>query len=202
MSAPPLVPASTVTKLSGEIPTIQSDSGSADVYSKICIALDGHVRSVKIITASPGIASELQRSLLRWRYKPYVDDVGRPSPACSRSAFDWCSSAPIEPRGCRPRHSGGRRDDEPGILKIVDVQDTCVATWRTRVPVEIAKIDCMLAAVTSVMTAASARCWRIVASCTSARVVQTRRWSRSTRNWSPVEFVVLNPERMPHQVAA
>jgi len=41
----------------------------------------------------------------------------------------------------------------------------------------------MLAAVTSVMTAASARCWRIVAS-------------------SPVEFVVLDPERVPHQVAA
>jgi serine/threonine protein kinase len=82
LSAPPLVPASTVTKLWGEIPAIQSGSGSADVYSKICIGLDGHVTSVKIIRASAGIAAELQRTLLGWRYKPYIDDAGQPSPAC------------------------------------------------------------------------------------------------------------------------
>jgi hypothetical protein len=28
------------------------------------------------------------------------------------------------------------------------------------------------------------------------------RWNGSTRNWLPVELVVLNPERAPHQVAA
>jgi hypothetical protein len=71
-----------VTKLWGEIPAIQSGSGSADVYSKICIGLDGHVTSVKIIRASAGIAAELQRTLLGWRYKPYIDDAGQPSPAC------------------------------------------------------------------------------------------------------------------------
>jgi serine/threonine protein kinase len=81
-SAPPLVPASTVTKLSGDLPATQNASGSADVYSKICIGIDGHVSSVKIIKASAGIAAELQRTLLGWRYKPYVDASGQPSPAC------------------------------------------------------------------------------------------------------------------------
>jgi hypothetical protein len=87
LSAPPLVPASTVTKLWGEIPAIQSRSGTADVYSKICIGLDGRVTSVKIIRASAGIATELQRTLLGWRYKPYVDDAGRSSPACFAASF-------------------------------------------------------------------------------------------------------------------
>jgi serine/threonine protein kinase len=82
LSTPPLVPASTVTKLSGEVPAIQSGSGSADVYSKICIGPDGHVTSAKIIRPSAGIAAELQRTLLGWRYKPYLDDAGQPSPAC------------------------------------------------------------------------------------------------------------------------
>ena len=80
--APPLVPASTVTKLSGEVPAIQSGTGSADVYTKICIAVDGHVTSVKIIRPNAGIAAELQRALLEWRYKPYIDEAGQPSPAC------------------------------------------------------------------------------------------------------------------------
>jgi serine/threonine protein kinase len=86
-STPPLVPASTVTKLWGEIPAIQSGSGSADVYSKICIGLDGHVTSVKIVRARAGIAGELQRTLLGWRYKPYIDDAGQPSPACFALSF-------------------------------------------------------------------------------------------------------------------
>jgi serine/threonine protein kinase len=86
-SAPPLVSANTVTKLWGEIPAIQSGSGSADVYSKICIGLDGHVTSVKIIRASAGIAAELQRTLLGWRYKPYIDDAGQSSPACFAMSF-------------------------------------------------------------------------------------------------------------------
>jgi hypothetical protein len=81
-ATPPLVPASTVTKLSGEVPAIQSGTGSADVYSKICIAIDGHVTSVKIIRPSAGIVAELQRALLEWRYKPYIDESGQPSPAC------------------------------------------------------------------------------------------------------------------------
>jgi putative transposase len=35
-----------------------------------------------------------------------------------------------------------------------------------------------------------------------ARRANPERWTRSTRNWSPVELVVLNPERAPHQAAA
>jgi len=34
------------------------------------------------------------------------------------------------------------------------------------------------------------------------RRANPERWSRSTRNWLPVELVVLNPERAPHQAAA
>jgi hypothetical protein len=86
-STPPLVPASTVTKLSGEIPALQGGSGSADVYSKICIGIDGRVTSVKVVRPSVGIAAALQRTLLGWRYKPYVDDAGQPSPACFALSF-------------------------------------------------------------------------------------------------------------------
>jgi putative transposase len=35
-----------------------------------------------------------------------------------------------------------------------------------------------------------------------ARRANPERWSGSTRNWLPVELVVLNPERAPHQAAA
>jgi hypothetical protein len=76
-----------VTKLSGEIPAIERSSGSADVYSKICIGIDGHVTSVKIVRPSAGLAAELQRTLLGWRYRPYVDDAGQPSPACFAVSF-------------------------------------------------------------------------------------------------------------------
>jgi hypothetical protein len=34
------------------------------------------------------------------------------------------------------------------------------------------------------------------------RRANAERWSGSTRNWSPVELVVLNPERAPHRDAA
>lgn len=86
-STPPLVPATTVTKLSGEVPAIQSGNGSADVHSKICIGTDGHVTSAKVIRANPGLAAEIERALLGWRYKPYRDDSGQPSPACFAVSF-------------------------------------------------------------------------------------------------------------------
>ncbi|MGH9889635.1 MAG: PEGA domain-containing protein, partial [bacterium] len=83
-STPPLVPASTLTKVSGELPAIPSGSSgrALDVYSKVCIGIDGHVTSVQIIKPSAGIAIDLQRAIRGWRYKPYVDDAGQPSPAC------------------------------------------------------------------------------------------------------------------------
>jgi hypothetical protein len=40
------------------------------------------VTAVTIIKASAGVASELQSTLMTWRYKPYIDDSGHPSPAC------------------------------------------------------------------------------------------------------------------------
>jgi hypothetical protein len=94
-STPPLVPASTVTKLSGEIPALQGGSGSADVYSKICIGIDGRVTSVKVVRPSVGIAAALQRTLLGWRYKPYVDDAGQPSPACFALSFRLVFERPL-----------------------------------------------------------------------------------------------------------
>ena len=66
---------------------MQNGSGSAEVYSKICIGIDGHVTSVKIVKASASVAAELQRTLLGWRYKPYVDDAGQASPACFAVSF-------------------------------------------------------------------------------------------------------------------
>lgn len=80
-ATPPVVPVSAVKKLSGEMPAIQH-GGQASVLSKICIGLDGRVTSVRVIRASPGIAAEVERSLLRWRYQPYIDDAGQPTPAC------------------------------------------------------------------------------------------------------------------------
>jgi len=78
---PPVVPANVIAKLSGELPAIQR-GGPANVLSKICIGTDGRVTTVKVIRASPGIAAAIERSLMSWRYKPYVDDAGQPSPAC------------------------------------------------------------------------------------------------------------------------
>lgn len=86
-AAPPLVPASTVRKLSGEIPAIPGRSGPVDVLAKLCIGTDGHVTSVTILRANPGIAAELERVLSGWRYRPYVDDSRRPSPACFAVSF-------------------------------------------------------------------------------------------------------------------
>jgi putative transposase len=34
-----------------------------------------------------------------------------------------------------------------------------------------------------------------------ARRANQERWIRSTRNWSPVDLVVLNPEQTQHQAA-
>ncbi len=84
--APPLVAANNVTKLSGNIPTIKVKGNvtesSAEVYSKMCIGVDGHVTSVKLTKALPEIAEELQRTLMAWRYKAYLNSAGQPSPAC------------------------------------------------------------------------------------------------------------------------
>jgi serine/threonine-protein kinase len=86
----PVVAATAVTKLSGEIPTMKvsgiTDS-SGDVLSKICLDDRGRVTSVKVLKAIPEIVDELQRALLGWRYKPYLNSAGQPSPACFALPF-------------------------------------------------------------------------------------------------------------------
>jgi hypothetical protein len=48
----------------------------------MCIDDHGRVASVKILKALPQITDDLQRSLSSWRYKPYNNAAGEPSPAC------------------------------------------------------------------------------------------------------------------------
>ncbi|HEU4733181.1 MAG TPA: protein kinase [Kofleriaceae bacterium] len=86
----PVVAATAVTKLSGEIPTMKSSGisdGFADVISKMCIDDRGHVTSVKLVKAIPEIAEELSRTLLGWRYRPYVNSAGQPSAVCFPLSF-------------------------------------------------------------------------------------------------------------------
>jgi serine/threonine-protein kinase len=88
--ATPVVAASAVTKLSGDIPTIKVNGitdNYADVLSKICLDDHGRITSVKVMKALPEITDELQRTLLTWRYKPYVNSAGQPSPACFALSF-------------------------------------------------------------------------------------------------------------------
>jgi eukaryotic-like serine/threonine-protein kinase len=82
--APPLVAVNTVTKLSGDIPQIRANVTEpfTDVTGKLCIGTDGHVTSARILKALPEIVDELQRALMGWRYRPYVNSAGQSSPAC------------------------------------------------------------------------------------------------------------------------
>jgi serine/threonine protein kinase len=77
----PVVAATAVTKLSGEVPTLRGDS-DGNVLVKMCIDDTGHVTSAKPVKSAPEFASELERALVRWRYKPYVNKDGKASPAC------------------------------------------------------------------------------------------------------------------------
>jgi len=85
-----LVPTNAVTKLSGDIPTIKVNGiteSSTDVVAKLCIDDHGRVASAKISKALPEIVDELQRSLMAWRYKPYNNNAGQPTPACFLVSF-------------------------------------------------------------------------------------------------------------------
>jgi serine/threonine protein kinase len=86
----PIVQATSVTKLVGDIPTIKVNGitdNYTDVISKVCIDERGHVSSVKIIKALAEISGELQQNLLGWRYKPYTNSAGQASPACFVVSF-------------------------------------------------------------------------------------------------------------------
>jgi serine/threonine protein kinase len=86
---PPVVAASAVTKVSGSIPMLRADisDSSAEVILRMCIGTDGAVTSVKAVKAHPDIIDEIQRALTGWRYKPYVNPAGQPSPACFLNSF-------------------------------------------------------------------------------------------------------------------
>jgi serine/threonine protein kinase len=79
----PVVAASAVTKLSGEVPALRAKNAedSGNVLAKMCIDEQGNVSSVKIVKSNPEIAAQLQSALITWRYKPYMRD-GKPAPVC------------------------------------------------------------------------------------------------------------------------
>jgi hypothetical protein len=78
----PVVAASAVSKLSGDVPVLRGSSGSGDVLAKMCIDESGKVTSVKIVKSPPDISSDLQRALMGWRYAPYRNKESKLSPVC------------------------------------------------------------------------------------------------------------------------
>jgi len=80
----PVVTASAVTKISGEVPVLRTKSGdsNSDVLVKMCIDEQGRVSSVKVSKSTAEVASELERALRSWRYKPYLNKDQKPSAVC------------------------------------------------------------------------------------------------------------------------
>jgi hypothetical protein len=78
----PVVGPNVVQKVSGEIPTLRSSSGSGDVTAKICIDEAGKVTSVKMMKGPADVSSDLQRAMFSWRFKPYANRDGKLSPVC------------------------------------------------------------------------------------------------------------------------
>jgi Gram-negative bacterial TonB protein C-terminal len=76
----PVVAATAVTKLSGELPVLHGDH-DGDVLVKMCIDDGGKVTSAKVVKTSPDMPSDLVGALQRWSYKPYLKD-GKPQPVC------------------------------------------------------------------------------------------------------------------------
>lgn len=87
-AAPPIVPmvsAAKVTKLSGSIPELHVRSGAntpSDVVAKTCIDERGDVTKVEVLRASAEIAKQVARELRTWKYRPYLTQDRKPSPAC------------------------------------------------------------------------------------------------------------------------
>jgi TonB family protein len=80
----PVVAPSAVTKLSGEIPALKGTGtdSNGDVTVKICIDEQGRVTSTKVVRSTTDVPAELTSAIATWRYKPYVNKDGKPSPAC------------------------------------------------------------------------------------------------------------------------
>jgi eukaryotic-like serine/threonine-protein kinase len=82
--AMPLISASAVTKLSGEMAPLHMRNARddlSDVVAKLCIDEQGRVTSAETVRAAPEISADVQRSLRAWRYKPYLAQ-GKPTSAC------------------------------------------------------------------------------------------------------------------------
>jgi hypothetical protein len=77
----PVVGPNVVTKLAGDIPSLRSSEGG-DVTAKMCINEGGRVTSVKILKGPADIASDLQRALMTWQFKPYVNRDQKITPVC------------------------------------------------------------------------------------------------------------------------
>jgi serine/threonine protein kinase len=77
----PVVAASLVHKVSGELPTIRGDV-DGDALVKMCIDESGAVSSVRIVRASSQMPPDLTRALQGWRYQPYLNKDGKASPVC------------------------------------------------------------------------------------------------------------------------
>jgi hypothetical protein len=80
----PLISASAVTKLSGEMAPLHMRNARddlSDVVAKLCIDEQGRVTSAETVRAAPEISADVQHSLRAWRYKPYLAQ-GKPTSAC------------------------------------------------------------------------------------------------------------------------
>jgi hypothetical protein len=77
----PVVPAGSVHKVSGELPTIRGDA-DGDALVKMCIDESGGVSSVKVVHATAQMPPDLTRALQGWHYQPYMNKDGKPSPVC------------------------------------------------------------------------------------------------------------------------
>ena len=79
----PVIPASAVTKVSGELPAMRVNAGDdAAVTAKLCIDETGKVSSVKLVKAPASLTGDLTRALSSWKYKPYTNRDSKLSPAC------------------------------------------------------------------------------------------------------------------------
>ena len=80
----PVVAATAVQKLSGEVPTLRASGGDSNgtVLVKMCIDERGSVTSVKIVKSTADVAGELSRALSSWRYRPWLNAEQKASPVC------------------------------------------------------------------------------------------------------------------------
>lgn len=84
----PVVAATAVTKLSGELPAIKGKGSDVSVVAKMCLDAGGRVTDVAVKKVAPEIAVQLQSALKAWRYKPYVDPTTKQAtPVCFPLSF-------------------------------------------------------------------------------------------------------------------